>query len=617
MATRGWPPEHAASDVEEDTELRAGDPNGPSSRRHLWVGIVLYGVLALTAYLPAWPGRASSVPWCACDDTAQSIWFLDWTPFAILHGHNVLVSNWLDVPGGFNLAQNVSMPLLGLLAAPLTLALGPVASFNFLLWLALTASASACYLTLLHWTRWKPAAFVGGLVYAFSSYMAGQALGHLNLIFVPIPPLLILVLNELVIEQRKSARRWGIALGLLAAAQFLISPEILVDSALLAVTGLVLVTVTHRTEVVRRARHALGGMAWALAVSLPFAVYPIAVFVAGPERYTGSPWDGATYAEDLLGTIIPSLNQRITTTGLASFGDRLLPDLAENGAYLGIPMVIILVVLAVRYRHVGIMWFSAAMATVAWLLSLGPHLSVDTNQTAIRLPFDVLVHLPILDSLLAGRFTLFLDLFCGFVLAVGIDRLRSDMLRSGRVPKLRAAVAVMVVAVVALVPVIPRWPYPVVPVDSTTPSFFETGDVKEIPAGSVVLTYPYPVYPFNQAMLWQAESSMRFRILGGYVLIPGPGGKATNAPAPVLPTSVPATLIADFNGLAIVGPAATPEDVRSLLHRYGVQTVIVGPGGVDPDAAIALFTEALGPSKIVGGARIWPDLHCTGPTGGC
>src|SRR5664280_2051624 len=156
------PPEHATSDVEDDTDLRAGDPNGPPSRRHLWVGIVLYGVLALTAYLPAWPGRAGSVPWCACDDTAQSIWFLDWTPFAILHGHNVLVSNWLDVPGGFNLAQHASMPLLGLLAAPLTLALGPVASFNFLLWLALTASASTCFLALLHWTRWKPAAFVGG-----------------------------------------------------------------------------------------------------------------------------------------------------------------------------------------------------------------------------------------------------------------------------------------------------------------------------------------------------------------------------------------------------------------------------------------------------------------------
>jgi hypothetical protein len=191
------------------------------------------------------------------------------------------------------------------------------------------------------------------------------------------------------------------------------SPEILIDSALLAVTGLVLVAVTHRTDVVRRARHALRGMAWALVVSLPFAVYPIAVFLAGPEPYTGSPWDGTTYAEDLLGTIIPSLNQRITTTGLASFGDRLLPDLAENGAYLGIPMVIILVVLAVR--------------------------------------------------------------------------------RTG-------------------------------------------GD---------------------------------------------------------------------------------PEDVRSLHHRYGVQTVIVGPGGVDPDAAIALFTEALGPSEIVGGARIWLDLHCTGPTGDC
>jgi hypothetical protein len=616
MATSGRLSD-AGSELDEPSGIRTPSRTGSPARGKAWIGVVSYAVLALFAYLPVWPAEASRVPWCACDDTADSIWFLRWTSFAILHGHNVLVSNWVDFPRGVNLAQNTSMPLLGLLATPLTLARGPVASFTFLLWLGITASASACYLVLLHWVRWKPAAFAGGLLYAFGSYMAGQALGHLNLIFIPIPPILILVLCELLIEQRKSARRWGIALGLLAAAQFLISPEIVIDSLLLAVIGTALVAITHRSGVAPRVSHALRGMAWALAASVPFVFYPIAVFVAGPQRYAGSPWQGRTYSEDLLGTIIPSLNQRMTTPGLAAFGSRLQSDLAENGAYLGIPLVIILIALIVRYRQVGIMRLSGALALVAWLLSLGPRLVVDTHQTGVRLPFDVLVHLPVLDSLLAGRFTLFVDLFGGFVLAIGIDRLRSDMVHDGRVRRLRTATALGLVAVVALVPVTPRWPYPVVGVDSTTPSFFESRAVVAIPAGSTALTYPYPIYPFNQAMLWQAVSSMRFRILGGYVLIPGAGGQATNAPAPVLPGSVAATLIADFNGQARVGPAATPGGVRSLLHRYGVRTVLVGPGGVDPDAAIALFTEALGAPRMVGGVRIWSHLRCTGANGRC
>ena len=617
MATPGRLSEHAGSGLDEPSGIRTASRTVPPTRTGAWIGVVLYAVLALFAYLPVWPGEASRVPWCACDDTAQSIWFLRWTPFAVLHGHNLLVSNWVDFPRGFNLAQNISMPLLGLLATPLTVARGPVASFTFLLWLGITASASACYLVLLHWVRWKPAAFAGGLTYAFASYMAGHALGHLNLIFVPIPPILIFVLNELLIEQRKSARRWGAALGLLAAAQFLISPEIMIDSVLLAVIGVALVVVTHRSEVAERVGHALRGTAWALVASVPFVIYPIAVFVAGPQRYAGSPWNGATYPEDLLGTVVPSLNQRITTPGLAAFGTRLQGDLAENGAYLGIPLVIILIALVVRYRHVGIMGLSGAMALVTWLVSLGPRLVVDTHQTAVRLPFDLLTHLPILNSLLAGRFTLFLDLFCGFVLAIGIDRLRSDMVRNGRTPHMRAAVALGVIAAVALVPLTPRWPYPVVGVDSTTPSFFQSRAVEQIPAGSTALTYPYPIYPFNQAMLWQAVASMRFRILGGYVLIPGPGGEATSAPAPVLPGSVAATLIADFAGQATAGPPATPGDVRSLLHRYGVRTVLVGPGGVNPDAAITLFTEALGPPRMVGGVWIWSHLRCTGAGSGC
>ena len=72
---------------------------------------------------------------------------------------------------------------------------------------------------------------LGGLLYAFSSYIAGQGLGHLNLVFIPLPPIMVYVLYELVVRQRGSARRWGIALGLLAAAQFLISPELLIDAA--------------------------------------------------------------------------------------------------------------------------------------------------------------------------------------------------------------------------------------------------------------------------------------------------------------------------------------------------------------------------------------------------
>jgi len=592
----------AESSVSEDESV--GRPP-VSNYRHAWVGIVAYGILALFAYAPAWPGRAHVVPWCACGDTAQQIWYLDWTPFAVLHGHPLLTSNWIDLPGGVNLAQNVSMPLLGVLAAPVTLTLGPVAAFNTLLWFSLAASASSCFLVLLRWVTWKPAAFAGGLLYAFSSYIAGQALGHLNLIFVPLPPLLVLALNELVVEQRGSGRRWGIALGLLSAAQFLVSPELLLDSVILAVVGILFLAALHVGEVARRLRHAVTGLAWAMVVFVPVAAYPLWVYLAGPSRYHGSAWNGSTFPEDLLGSVIPSSNQRVTTGGIAAFGDRLQNNLAENGAYLGVTLVVVLLAIAVHYRRVGIIRFFSCMALAAWVLSLGPRLQVGGHPTALVLPFRVFVHLPVLDSLLAGRFTLFVDLFCGFVLALGIDRLRSAMLRRTAVPRARVTAVLLLVLAVCLAPLVPRWPYPVVPIDSTTPAFFTTPPVRAIPQDSAVLTYPYPVTPFNQAMLWQAVSGMRFRILGGYALVPAADGSATSGPAPVTPASVPATLIAYYAGQDPGSGAASAQDVRALVRRYHVSTVVAGPGGVHRDAAVALFTAALGPPRTVSGIDLW------------
>jgi hypothetical protein len=579
-----------------------------SSGRPELLAVLLYGALALVAYLPVWPGQTDRVPWCACDDTAQSIWFLRWTPFALTGGHSLFTSNWIDVGSGINLIRNTSMPLLALLALPLTLTRGPVASFNFLLWLGIASSGTSCFLVLRRAVSWAPAAFVGGLIYAFSSYMAGQGLGHLNLVFVPIPPVLLYVLYELLVRQSQQARRWGIALGLLTAAQFLISAEILIDTAIIAVLGVVILVAAHPKQVAGRLRHALYGGAFAVVAAAPFLAYPLDVYFRGPQRFTGSPWHGSTFSMDLFSSLVPTMNQRITTTAWATIGDRLQPNLTENGGYLGVPLVLLVVFLVVRYRHVALMRMAAAMAVVAWLLTLGPRLFVNGHQTSVPLPFALFLHLPLLNAILAGRFTLFVDLFVGGVVAIGAELLHRDLSRRKGFTELVVTSLIALLMAVALVPVAPRWPYPHVTVATTTPAFFTTKAVDAVPAGAAVLTFPYPIYPENQAMLWQAVSGMRFKILGGYALVPGPDNVASDGPAPVVPATVPTTLIADYTGLANPGPAATPADLRSLVQTYGIQALIVGPGGVDPAAAVALFTQTYGPPQVVGGIDLWSNL---------
>ncbi|MFZ0171408.1 MAG: hypothetical protein WAL04_06970, partial [Acidimicrobiales bacterium] len=67
---------------------------------------------------------------------------------------------------------------------------------------------------------------MGGLLYAFGPYTVGQAL-HLDLAFVPIPPLLVWCADELVRTRRMRMWRLGLLIGAAGAAEMLISPDVL------------------------------------------------------------------------------------------------------------------------------------------------------------------------------------------------------------------------------------------------------------------------------------------------------------------------------------------------------------------------------------------------------
>jgi hypothetical protein len=196
----------------------------------------------------------------------QTIWFLAWTPYAILHGHNLFYTNWINYPHGVDLAQNTGIPLLGLLAAPLTLLVNPISSLNLLRWLAFVLSAFSAYYVIGKFVRFVPAAVAGGLLYGFSPYMITQGAVHLDLMFAPLPPLILYGLYELVVDQKRIPLKVGVAVGLCATAQFFISVEVLAATALVAGIGLFFLFFLCIKEVPSHARHALIGFGTAALV---------------------------------------------------------------------------------------------------------------------------------------------------------------------------------------------------------------------------------------------------------------------------------------------------------------------------------------------------------------
>ena len=95
------------------------------------------------------------------------------------------------------------MPLLGVLGAPVTLACGAFGTTTLLFTLAFPVSALSAYALISRWVRWRPAAFAGGLLYGFSPYLVAQGGSHLNQVFVPLPPLIFLVLDEVASADRE------------------------------------------------------------------------------------------------------------------------------------------------------------------------------------------------------------------------------------------------------------------------------------------------------------------------------------------------------------------------------------------------------------------------------
>jgi dolichyl-phosphate beta-glucosyltransferase len=380
--------------------------------------------------------------------------------------------------------------------------------------------------------------------------------------------------------------------------------------------GIVLLALLYPSQVRQHAPHALRAFGWAALFCVPLVIYPLLYGALEVNGYVGSAHGTYAFQADLLGSLVPNGNFLVAPHGLVTIGNRfILGDIVENGSYLGIPLLIVLVGFCVRWWRLGFVRFAALMVVAAWLLSLGPRLTIDTHESSIRLPFDVLEHLPGFVSLEAARFSLFEDLFVAVILAFGLDQLGQwwTRTRAGdrRVSSRTTGILLTLVCAFVAFPLIPRWPHQ--EFATSTPSFFSSRAAQQIPQGSVTLTYPYPDTPNLQGMLWQAADGMKFRLMGGYAVVPGAGRVASFNPFPPDLQMVPATLVGDYLGQApsqvVAGSSrASAGQVRSFLRHYRVQSIVAQHVGAHPDAAYALIESALGAApRHQGGVDVW--LH--------
>jgi hypothetical protein len=493
--------------------------------------VVAYVVLAVAVFWPASPWNNSRLPSSPISatgvnaygygDAAQMTWFLAWVPYALRHGLSFFHTGFLDYPRGVDLANNTSVPILGLLAAPVTVLLGPIAAFNILLRLAFASSATSMFFVLRNWCRW-PAAFVGGLAYGFGPYMVTQGQNHLNFVFAPLPPLIVWCLYELLFERQRRPRRMGILLGLLAGAQALISLEVLALLALVVAAGLVVLAVSSRGALKNQFGNLLSAAAPALVAFLILSGWYLWCLLIAPGHLIGPPGAVNTlqvYQTDLLGPIVPTFNEALTTHHFSiATRDYVGGDFSENTSYIGLPLLCLLGYFAIRWRRDALIVGSAFLAFLALVLSLGPRLVINGFEKSIRLPEALLTHLPVFDDVVPVRFSFIAWLFAVIAVTIGADRLVRRLWERPLSKRLTTAgrIATALSLMLAVAFIVPRVPF------QTKAAGFPSdteGVLNVIPSGSVVLAYPFPDEDNTAAMSWQAQDEMRFRIIGGYVTV--------------------------------------------------------------------------------------------------
>jgi hypothetical protein len=595
-----------------------------------------YFVVALVANWPAWPGdpdrvrTVTSFAVTGSTDNDLMTWFLAWVPHALAHGLNPLYTNWLNYPYGVDVAQNTSAPLLGLLAAPLTLLVNPIASFNLLVFLAYPLSATAMFFVLRRFVQWDVAAFAGGALYGFSPWVVDQSLYHLNLCFVPLPPVMLLACYELLRRDQAKPTRWGVALGALVVLQFFISPEILAITVMMAVIGAVFLALLSPFEVARCLRRAWRGIAAIAVICYVFLAYPLHAMFTGPYHFVGTPNPGGEGA-DLLSPFLPTSLERLSLGHLGVIGQNLVfQNTSENGGYLGVPLIALLILFVVLFGRRPWVKFSALMTAVAFVLSLGQKLVVDSHVTGILLPYYLVQNQRIFNSILQVRIGLMVPLFAGLLVALGMDEMHARSSPGGRLSSGPGGSGARIAAptrwtlwglgALSLATLIPSFPLPTS--SSTVPHYFASPAVQRIPVDSVVLISPYPSVFDPVGQLWQAVAGDRFKIIGGYSLFSS-GGPAGNVPSPYPPTLKPPDVEMFLTGAAdgtpyLGGPIPAVNrrlvcDLQTFLTAQHVGTVLSGPipssFASDPRSIARLFRRALGaPSQVDGSITAWYDV---------
>jgi len=414
----------------------------PLAAPRTWVArhwLALAGYLAATAVMlaPLLPRLTTDILG-APGDNWEYLWKMQWFGEALLARHTSPVyAPQLFFPNGVDLTGSEIAPAQHLLYVPLTLLLGPIVSYNLNMIASFVLSGFFTYLLADRLGVRRGAAFVAGLIFAFSVRRFFHATGHFGIIASQWLPLLLYAWEGLLTRRRS----WDALLAGVAYALAVWSSMIYGVTAPLFVAGYTIFRLGPR------------GLLPALQTTWRkltlMAAVTIALVAPAVQPYIEAQSEGLTYQHQYTQLALHA----------ARPGDYLLPNPfhplwgawatqlypAAGGEHYASPgyatLALALVGLWLGRRRRAVQALGLMLLVFA-VLSLGPELSI-SDTTQIPLPAKLLyLYLPAFGNIRTwGRMVFYVMLCAGLLAAVALDRLPIDGRQAGARSRRGAQVA--------------------------------------------------------------------------------------------------------------------------------------------------------------------------------
>lgn len=554
--------------------------------------IAIYTLLAGLVTWPVTPHLFTAIAGFEGRDALQLVWFNWWGVKSLLDlGQSPAQVDWLYYPQGAPHYFLLASFFLPLLALPLTLAAGPIPTYNLIVLSSFVLAGLLTYLLALGIVRNRRAALVAGLIFIFAPNRMGHVLaGHLLLFVTWSLPLYALALTYLL---RRPSWPWAVVGGLALAILTLTQPLHLAYFALpltVIYGGGLLLARPHPLATFRSLLPYTGAMAGLAALLLLPFYRPLLSATWQGELDFFSNVGLEDHSTDLAAFVLPSPYHPLWN------GDDRPPellarviasprDMEERLAYLGLAPLGLTVWALIRRPRQVYLW--AILAFVAAVFALGPTLYVLRNDTGIPLPYTWLIELPFLKwSRTPGRFNetvmLAIAIMAAAGLAEGLARIRSG---------LGAGLLTGLVSLVILFEYLILFPFPLA--GQNIPPFYSRL-AREAP-GQPLLDMPVTGSrrASNYSLLYQTIHNRP--IAGGYIQreLPGTGEMAQFFDR----------LLSPARGEGLVEGLPSPATRQQILRESGIQQVVARRWLMTDQAARAtleFMPTVLGPAYYVG-----------------